>query len=133
MRGKLADIEQKLRDGGGGFENVVSNPKAEYLKIITTTTTSSRPNEVSSLLITPTIRKSACLTTEQCIASSSTAVALDEPTRLREILAKNFEERYQNLERSKQQTRNIIESLKLNLNDIELMTANNIFKITSLS
>lgn len=85
---------------------------------------------VSSLLITPNIRKPGNYYNE-CLENQNESILRDEQMRAREALAKSFQDKLMSLERSKIQTKNIIESLKLNLNDIELLTANNIFKITS--
>lgn len=95
---------------------------------------------VSSLLITPTIRKSIGNSYVESLDTQfipkeniSNSVLNDEHNRAKESLAKSFQDKLLSLERSKIQTKNILESLKLNLNDIELLTANNIFKITSIT
>lgn len=134
FKAKLVDLEVKLRETEHEVDQVNRLQANHNINTLTPTMRHSHnknASSISSLLITPTIRKSVCSSVmSEAMECSS---YLDEQTRMREVLARNFEERFHNLERSKQQTRNVIESLKLNLNDIELMTANNIFKITSFS
>ena len=48
----------------------------------------------------------------------------------KENLIEKFHEKLCNLDRSKSQTKSIIDNLKTNLNEIEAMTANSIFKLT---
>ncbi|CAF0968252.1 unnamed protein product [Brachionus calyciflorus] len=95
---------------------------------------------ISSLLITPTIRKSIGQSYIESLDSNippnetiSNCFLGDEHNRAKESLEKSFQDKLMSLERSKIQTKNILESLKLNLNDIELLTANNIYKITSIT
>ena len=61
-----------------------------------------------------------------------TNMILDEQERYKETLMKKFSEKVSNLDQTKQQTKTSIDSLRSNLNEIELLTANNIFKITSI-
>lgn len=113
------------------------------IQLISTSPSIIQPKaQISSLLITPTIRKSigshfydsigSQTQTQNTVNEISGSQMLDEQNRIKECLAKNFQDKLLNLEKSKLQTKSIIEGLKLNLNDIELMTANNIFKITSI-
>lgn len=88
---------------------------------------------ISSLLITPNIRKPIGTFCHESLEIPNESILRDEQMRARESLAKSFQDKLINLERSKIQTKNILESLKLNLNDIELLTANNIYKITSIT
>lgn len=130
MKSRLNELDAKIRETEGQcfkMNNTMSAATPPTIMTSSGISTSSSTNPISSLLITPSIRKSHMIIESECCSTS----LMDEPSKMRELLARNFEERYQNLERSKQQTRNVIESLELNLNDIELMTANNIFKITT--
>jgi hypothetical protein len=110
---------------------------------------------ISSLLITPNINKSrarsCCLQTSNNLAcctdlnnyatsyesrtdkNQENNCCLDEQERLKHQLAQNFKENEFIFERGKTQTQNILDNLKLSLNEIELLTANNIFQITNLS
>jgi chromosome segregation ATPase len=98
-------------------------------------------SQVSSLLIQPTIRKtySSDLITEHCsipkltcadLLNEKTNTILDEQNKYKENLIEKFHEKLNNLDRSKCQTKSIIDNLKSNLNEIEAMTANSIFKLT---
>ena len=118
-------------------------------------------NLLGSLLITPTIRKSYSSNlvdlyeTNQHMKENrselgsfqkaqqhkqppnidklneKTNLMLDEQGSYKESLLKKFSDKLSSLDKSKHQTKSTIDSLRANLNDIELMTANNIFKITS--
>lgn len=137
---KLKNLEEILREQN---ESLSENIKAN----LQTTNIPLNKNAISNLLITPTIRKSIGSSIMDSIENThqhhhhqhQTEVIntpnplIDEQNRIKECLAKNFQDKLLNLEKSKMQTKNILESLKLNLNDIELMTANNIFKITSIN
>lgn len=59
-------------------------------------------------------------------------VILEEQERYKQALLSKFSEKMNRLEQSQRQTKSSIESLKSNLGEIERLTANNIFKITSL-
>ena len=103
-----------------------------------------RPScQVSSLLIQPTIRKTyssdilltdhsmpklTSTTTDQL--NEKTNTILDEQNKYKENLIEKFHEKLNNLDKSKCQTKSIIDNLKSNLNEIEAMTANSIFKLT---
>lgn len=123
---KLIDLEEKLSGSEKFFyeshfsEECINEPAPKTL--------------VSSLLITPSIKKSSSNLIDYCSGKKKLENAhLEEQNRLRKTLMANFDDRMRNLEKSKMQTKHMIDSLKLNLNDIELKTANNIFKITSQS
>lgn len=99
---------------------------------------------VSSLLIQPSIRKaysghllassehtkSKILSTD--ILAEKASCILDEQNKFKENLFEKFHEKLSNLDKSKCQTKNIIDNLKSNLNEIEAMTANSIYKLTGI-
>lgn len=101
---------------------------------------------ISSLLITPTLRKSNNVlestewAKQQSTATSKLSCSQSEPridycdkhNRFKEKLCRNFHENMCNLERSKLQTQSYIDSLRSSLSEIEIMTANNIFKLTNM-
>ena len=110
---------------------------------------------ISSMLITPNLRKSYLNQTQSVLVqqqsvkhnqndqnfykivnsdvlNEKTNQILDEQNRFKESLFQNFQEKLINLQKSKAQTQNLIDSLRTNLNEIEVLTANNIFKITSI-
>lgn len=110
------------------LEEVLKEQAEQHDRFTSARQTINQP--ASSLLITPNIRKPGNCYSES-LENQNESILRDEQMRARETLAKSFQDKLMSLERSKIQTKNIIESLKLNLNDIELLTANNIFKITS--
>ena len=100
---------------------------------------------ISSMLFTPTIRKSAIYANSEvkfgeksvwqggagggCCGGAIT----EQQNMFKESITKNFQENLYNLERSKVQTQNVIDNLRTSLSEIEILTANNIFKITSIN
>lgn len=107
---------------------------------------------ISSLLFTPTIRKSAIFANNElkyadknvwhgvggsnCGGGNggvSGGTITEQQNMFKESITKNFQENLYNLERSKVQTQNVIDNLRTNLSEIEILTANNIFKITSMN
>ncbi len=111
----------------------------------------SNGQNLSSLLVQPILRK-AYSGNLYCSANANSATTstadstnkilsadllneksnniLDEQNRYKENLIEKFHEKLCNLDRSKSQTKSIIDNLKTNLNEIEAMTANSIFKLT---
>lgn len=111
----------------------------------------SNVQNLSSLLVHPTLRKAysgnlynsananstATNTAESAnkvpsvdLLNDKTNSILDEQNKYKENLIEKFHEKLCNLDRSKSQTKSIIDNLKTNLNEIEAMTANSIFKLT---
>ena len=64
--------------------------------------------------------------------NEKTNMLIDEQEAYKQSLFIKCSEKMASLDISKQQTRCSIEQLRHNLHDIELLTANNIFKITSI-
>ena len=100
-------------------------------------------SSVSSLLIQPSLRKAYSghlLTSDQTkskilstdLLTEKANSILDEQNKFKENLIEKFHEKLSNLDRSKCQTKSIIDNLKTNLNEIEAMTANSIFKLTGM-
>lgn len=99
-----------------------------------------RPS-VSSFLMQPLLRKAysgnlindttpKLVTTD--LLNEKTTCILDEQHKYKENLIEKFQEKLHNLDRSKCQTKSVIDNLKTNLNEIEAMTANSIFKLTGM-
>lgn len=65
--------------------------------------------------------------------NEKTNLILDEQERYKDALLSKFSEKMSRLDQSQRQTKTSIDSLKSNLGEIERLTANNIFKITSIS
>lgn len=70
------------------------------------------------------------LTTDKL--NEKTNLIIEEQSRYKENILRKFSEKMTYLDKSKSQTKTSIDSLKSNLNEIEKLTANNIFKITSI-
>ena len=70
------------------------------------------------------------LTTDKL--NEKTNLIIEEQSRYKENILRKFSEKMTSLDKSKSQTKTSIDSLKSNLNEIEKLTANNIFKITSI-
>jgi hypothetical protein len=104
-------------------------------------------NLISSLLIIPKIKKSSSsIHTNTFIdeISSLNSINLksssnenaesafsDEQIIFKEKLTSNFKENLSNLEKSKLQTQNLIENLKLNLNEVENFTHSHILRLSN--
>ena len=102
---------------------------------------------ISSMLFTPTLRRSASTvgsnTHESALRQhgcgtksvnwSDGVTATDQQIMFKETITKNFQNNLHNLEKSKMQTQNVIDNLRTNLSEIEIFTANNIFKLTSMN
>lgn len=102
---------------------------------------------ISSMLFTPTLRRSTssvgvCAQESahrqhgcggKSVIWSDSHSATDQQIMFKETITKNFQNNLHNLEKSKMQTQNVIDTLKSNLSEIEIFTANNIFKLTSMN
>ena len=99
---------------------------------------------ISSLLFTPTLRRSASSAganihepAHRCGGKSVNWADIpghtDQQVMFKETISKNFQENLNNLERTKIQPQNIIDNLRTSLSEIEIFTANNIFKLTSMN
>ena len=98
-------------------------------------------NNIGALLFTPKLKKSVHISNESTMinktytidtSSQTTAGTRDDKEMIRKI-NERLDEKITNLAHSKHQTKSLIENLKSTLNQIELMTAYNIFKITSIN
>ena len=125
------------------YLNVIGSNKPNNLINEQTPYNTLQPKSlISSLLFTPSIRKSASYTnsdTAKFVEKNAWSGAgvptccTDQQNMFKESITKNFQENLNNLERSKVQTQNVIDNLRTSLSEIEILTANNIFKITSMN
>jgi hypothetical protein len=90
---------------------------------------------ISSFLIVPEIRKPFSVISNEALDSnhdSEESISyLYEPNKYREKLVKEFDIRFNSLERHKAQTRDFIENLKRNLNELEFKASNSIYETTA--
>ena len=153
---QLRQLEEALghHSSSSHSTSTIQKRDSTHSKHSSTMSTLQPKSLISSLLITPNINKSrarscclqssndsACCKDSMNYASFESKMeknhenncCLDEQERLKHQLAQNFKENEFIFERGKTQTQNILDNLKLSLNEIELLTANNIFQITNLS
>ena len=102
---------------------------------------------ISSMLFTPTLRRSTSSAGAsvheaphrngcgggKTVNWSDGIGATDQQIMFKETITKNFQDNLSNLEKSKIQTQNVIDNLRTSLSEIEIFTANNIFKLTSMT